>query len=63
MCRICEDLMKRTLTAEEAIKNLMELRVVGVIDDEHYYETIKALAKMYGEEDQKKVRGLYGEKA
>jgi len=62
MCRICEDLIKKTLTAEEAIKNLMELRVVGAIDDEHYYETVKALANFYGNEDRDKVRRLYGEK-
>jgi len=63
MCRICEDLMKRTLTAEEAIKNLMELRVVGAIDDEHYYETVKALAKFYGTKDREKIKGLYDKKA
>lgn len=54
MCLICEKLNKKEMTPDEARKNIMELRILDHIENNHYYDIIKTISEFQKIEDDKK---------
>lgn len=55
MCMICDHLINKKITIEEAVRNLIELRIHGAISDEHYHRIIEEIKDAQKIEDDKKT--------
>lgn len=53
MCMICDHLISKKITIEEAVRNLIELRVHGAVSDEHYHQIIEEIKHAQKIEDNK----------
>lgn len=55
MCLICDKLQNNQMTLNEARKNMMELRILNHIKDDHYYEIVQIISEFQKKEDDKKA--------
>lgn len=55
MCLICDKLQNNQMTLDEARKNMMELRVLNHIKDDHYYEIVQTISELQKKKDDKKA--------
>jgi hypothetical protein len=55
MCLICEKLKNKEMTLDEARKNIMELRVLDHIENDHYYEIIQTISQFQKNKDDERA--------
>jgi hypothetical protein len=55
MCLICEKLKNNKMSIDEARKNIMELRILDHIENDHYYEIIQTISQLQKNKDDKKT--------
>ena len=51
MCLVCKGLENKTMTPDEARKNIIELRIFDDIESGHYYEIIQIICELQKIED------------